>query len=149
VLLEWLTASYTEGDMMRVFIRRLTKSDPTTFVTSFAVWSIVVGTALAGPHNLFTIWPSWQALEEIYNNDNAWGWLMISDGIMLLVSIRWAIPTVRATITLFSAVLWFVIGGAMLASGYQHGYISTIGLYSVICAVMATLATEQWLYAGV
>lgn len=129
---------------MRILLYRLTKSDPTTFVGTFGMWSLICGIALLLPGNVFDYSPAWNALQVIHADDSAWGWAMVADGLLLIASIRMAKVPQRAAISAFSAVMWSLLGVSMVVDGYKAGFVSIIGGYSIWGSICCVVAVEQW-----
>lgn len=131
---------------MRVLLRKATRSDPTTFIISFGAWAVICGLGLLLPGNAFDYTPAWSRLQAIHADDTAWGVAMVLDGLLLVVSVRMRRLPQRASIAGFSAVMWGLLGASMIASAYQGGVTTIIGMYSLWGAFCCTLAIGQWVY---
>lgn len=130
---------------MRILIKQLFSTDPSTFIGAFGMWAIIVGASVAGPGDTFALSPAWLALSHVSDKENMWGWLMIVNGLLLLASLRMSRIPQRASIALVSAVMWFVLGTSMVLNAWVYGgFFSIAGSYSVWCSIQAMVAVEQW-----
>lgn len=130
---------------MRVFLRRLTSHDPTTFIGTFAAWAISCGCSLLFTDDGLARSPVWTGLREISPSETLWGSLMVADGLLLFVAIRARRIPFRAAITLFSATLWLLIGVSITITGYRIGLFTVVGPFSIWCGVLAWFAVTRWM----
>lgn len=129
---------------MRTFFNRAFRSNPTGFISTFGVWSLIVGVSLTMPGDVFETAPQWRSLQLIYARDMEWGVFMIGMGVLLLLSIRMEKIPQRASIALVCAVVWALIGCSMLVNGLKFHIFSIVGAFSVWCALNGMLAVELW-----
>jgi hypothetical protein len=89
----------------------------------------------------------WLTLVSIHDNDAVWGWAMIADGVILYVGTRLLSVLYRCALTLFSAILWGLLGSSCIYNGWMHGrYLPIVGIFSLCCAIQAFVASEQWVW---
>lgn len=133
---------------MRVLWHKLVSPEPNTFGVAFAVWAVIVGASLVVPGNAFDLSPAWDSLQHIHASDAEWGWIMLSDAILMFVSLR--LPTIpyKAAIIIFSSILWATLGLSMIVNAWRASFLSIAGCFSLWCSFQALLSVGQWLVRG-
>ncbi len=129
---------------MRVFLDRVTNSDPTTFVTSFAVWAMCMGVGLVVTNDFYALSPSWVIVQHYIPNDTVLGWMMLVDSVLLLLAVRFQRESYRTVITLCSSLLWGLLGMAVLLAAYRNHIASPTGLFCVWCSLQGLFAVGRW-----
>lgn len=131
---------------MRILLRRALRSDPTSFVFSFGLFSAICGATLLLPGNAFDYTPAWSQLQVWHADDRVWGGAMLSDGLLLIASLRMRKVPPRAAIATCSAIMWLPLGGSMIVSAHLRGITSIIGIYAICGAIGCAIAAEQWVH---
>ncbi len=129
---------------MRTLIGRITNSDPTTFVTTFAVWALLLGTALIWTENYYNLSPGWDLIRVYIHSDTVLGWMMVIDAALLIAAVRFQRDSYRTVITLCSGLLWGLLGIALTYSAYQKHILSVVGIFSLWCSMQAIFAVGRW-----
>lgn len=129
---------------MLVLWGKVIRPEPSTMVVSFVAWSTVVGVSLVVPGNAFELSPAWSSLQAIHASDREWGVAMMVDALLLCISLRMRTIPYRAAITVFSAIMWTLLGISMVWNAWSAGFVSIAGVYSVWCALQALLCVGKW-----
>lgn len=113
-------------------------------MAAFAAWAACVGFGLMGTDDFFRVSPTWIGLKNLNPNDTAWGILMMWDACLLMLAVRIANTAFRATITLFSSILWGCVGMSLCYYGYMNNIVSIIGPFSILCSIQGFFAVGIW-----
>lgn len=132
--------------MLAMLSRNVTRRDPSTFIASFGMWSIICALSLLLPGNVFHQTNVYASMENIYPSDFWWGIAMLLVGVALQVSIFVRSVSFKSTVAAFAAVFWMMVGSLMLFSAASQGFLTIVGAYSVWGAVGCFLAITQWVH---
>lgn len=119
--------------------------NPSTFLCAFAMWSMFTGISVAAPGEVFRENPVWSSLALLPVPEAAWGLLMIGLGVVLMTSVFVRSETLRCVSAITTGTVWCFVGVEMLLGGWQGGFLSAGGAWSIAGGFGCWVAAIQWL----
>lgn len=120
--------------------------DPRTFVAAFALWALLFGVGCLSTSRMFDIQPVFRVLRDTGLGEGFWGAVTVLDGALLMASLWTRNTGFRAAVACLSGALWAYIGVTMVISGFEHGFVSPAGSFSLAGSLGCLAATMQWVH---